>query len=362
MEFTYSGCLSLINLAIWIILILFFKNYQRETTGLDRFSNLVLGLCVILFCVCGFSEADTYHYIPIYEDIIKYGEIAHIEPLYCWMAENLPHDYYIWRLAIWGGAFVLYLTLAKRFNIDNKFLGFSFAVILLQQFVVTRASFGISLFLLSSSLLYKNILKNKEISICLGILGIIASFSLHRSMPIFLFIAVGVLIPLNKKNLIISIILFPLIRIGILPYVEDLFMSNFFNDQTNEFANTYLNREASILNIRGLLPQYIIYSARLILISILIKHIAFNDDAPMFIRKLLQFTYILFYIAILFWGQNVSSFVTSRTIHFMCFPLTIVLAYYLSTTPSTTRMFKTSIFLFIFYDLYQFLYHAWKWW
>ena len=362
MEFVYSGKLSLINLTIWIILVLTFKNYNSLKTNSNSYWRTFLFFCVVLFCTFGYSEADTYHYIPIYEKMVSSGKRIHVEDFYFWLTQVLPHNYYLWRFTIWGSAFYIFLMLTKRLQLDPKVLGLAFAVILLQQFVVSRASFGICIFLVSLTLFYESSSQNRYLPKVAGLLALLAAFQLHRSLPIFIFIALGMLVPLKKKYFVISLVLFPFIRHLIVPFVEGLFTTSLFSEQTENFANSFISSAKAEINIYGIIPEVLSYSSRTLIVYSLVKEITFKNSVPLVIRKLTEFVYVLFYVAILFYGQNVSSFVTARTIHFMCFPLTLVLTYYLSNNYKVPKSLTYGIYLMILYDLYRFSYTIWKNW
>lgn len=64
----------------------------------------------------------------------------------------------------------------------------------------------------------------------------------------------------------------------------------------------------------------------------------------------------------LFFGQSTSSFVASRTIHMMCFPLTIVVAYNMTTNLKRSFLLKSAMFFFICADLFAFLYTIYTCW
>lgn len=363
MEFVYSGKLSLINLAIWIILVLTFKNYNSiRTISNKRHWKSFLFICVVLFCTFGYSEADTYHYMPIYENMVLYGKKIHVEDFYFLLTQILPHNYYLWRFTIWGGAFCVFLIISNKLHLEPSVLGFAFSVILLQQFAVSRASFGICIFLFSLILLYESNRQNWYLTKVAALLALLVAFQLHKSLPIFIFISLGMIMPLKKKYFIISLILFPFIRQLVVPFVEDMFTTGYFNEQTENFANSYLSSAKSEINIYGMIPEFLSYSSRTLIVYSLVKEIAFNREFPLVIRKLTEFSYILFYIAVLFYGQNVSSFVTNRTIHFMCFPLTLVLTYYLSNNQKIPKKLTFGIYIMMLYDLYQFSYTIWKNW
>lgn len=361
MEYTYSGKLAILNLILWLIFVIIYRaEFFRHT---NRSMNYAfIGIIVTIFATFGFSEADTYHYHRIYDEMLKFSEAIHVEDFYYWLIKVLPHNYYIWRLVVWGSATILMIAAFKRFDLNSRAVGFVFPLILLQQFTITRGCLGIALFLYSLSFIIKPS-GHKILSYTCGILGCILSVFLHRSLPLFIIMALLALIPLNKTLILLSVIVFPIIRGAIMPYVFDIIGSSFFSDETAAFAQNYLQAERSVANFNGLIRAALEYLPRFLIFIFLIKEYFYKKQyIDKSVKFLLKYSYSLFYIALLFWGQATSSFVASRTIHMMCFPLTIVVAYNMTTNLKRSFLFKSAMFFFICADLFVFLYTIYTSW
>lgn len=361
MIYDYNGNLVIINLLIWFILLLTYRSeffqYTPRKTG-----YFFLFLMVVLYTTFGFSEADTYHYHDIYDQMLNLGNAIHVEEFYFWLINFLPHNYYIWRCVVWGLATILIIGTFRRFNLNAHVVGFVFPMILLQQFVVTRGVLGIALFLFSFSYLIKPG-ENKIFSYIIGVIGCILALSLHRSLPLFVLISLFALIPLNKTLIITLILLYPVLRLVVIPFVFNILDIGLFSSGTEDFAMSYLESEKKVANANGIIRLVIEYLPRFLIFFILIREYIFKriKEFPKYIKIFFQYSVLLFYIALLFLGQETSSFVTSRTIHMMCFPLTIVLSYHLSIDRSRTFLLKWTMFLFIFVDLFIFLNTIYHW-
>ena len=360
-EYTYSGQLAIFNFLIWLILII---RYKAGFGSQTRFSFHYAFLCImiVLFATFGFSEADTYHYHSIYDEMIKFRSAIHVEPIYYWLIEHIPHNYYLWRFVIWGSAAVLLMATFKRLRLNALAVGLAFPLILLQQFAITRGCLGISIFLYASTFILKPD-SNKLYSYCWGILCCVLSVFFHKSIPLFIAMSFLALIPLNRGLIIISIILYPILRAVAMPFVFDILGGSLFSTETAEFAQGYLESDKSIANINGIMRLCLEYIPRILIFIFLVKEYIFSKkEIPKSIRFFFQYSYILFYIAMLFFGQDTSSFVSSRTIHMMCFPLTIVCAYYLTTSEKRPILLKSALSFFILYDAFAFLYTIYKYW
>ena len=78
MEYTYSGKLAILNLILWLIFVIIYRaEFFRHT---NRSMNYAfIGIIVTIFATFGFSEADTYHYHRIYDEMLKFSEAIHVE-------------------------------------------------------------------------------------------------------------------------------------------------------------------------------------------------------------------------------------------------------------------------------------------
>ena len=354
MNVLISGKLTLINLFLWLILVYVYRSEYFRTTNRPGKYGLI-GFIAILFSTFAFSEADTYHYEYIYDKMVLYNVRIHIEEFYFWLVQVLPQNYYIWRFAIWGSAALIYIKVCKVNKLDSRIVGLIFPLILIQQFAVTRGCLGITLFLLGASVFIKREKQNKALYIW-SVFAIVASLFLHKSLPLFIAIAALAFIPLNKKTFIILLILFPILRGFVLPFVFDFIGSGFFDKETASFATSYLEKEKSEMNFNGMLRMILEYAPRFIIFYVLIKCFIYRKVLiPRNIRFFFNYSFVLFYIALLFLGQATSSFVTNRTIHMMCFTLLIPTVYYLQNT-KRSRTEKNALLLFMCSDLFAFAY------
>ena len=355
MVFDYSGKLAIINLFLWLILVYVYRSEYFRTTNRPGKYELI-GFIAILFSTFAFSEADTYHYEYIYDKMVLYNVRIHIEEFYFWLVQVLPKNYYIWRLAIWGSAALIYIKVCKVNNLDSRIVGLIFPLILIQQFAVTRGCLGITLFLLGASVFIKREKQNKALYIW-SVFAIVASLFLHKSLPLFIAIAALAFIPLNKKTFTLLLILFPILRGAVLPFVFDFLGSGFFSEDTASFATDFLKREKSEMNFNGLLRSILEYAPKFLMFYALIRCFIFRKaQIPRNIRFFFNYSFVLFYIALLFLGQATSSFVTNRTLHMMSFTLPIPVTFYLMYT-KRTRLVKNALLLFICADLFIFMYH-----
>lgn len=363
MEFAYNGQLVLINIFLWFILIL---SYRRGYTCCGNKGTRGYGLLFImmtLFSTYAFCAADTYHYHEIYNRMQTVNGPVHVEQVYFWLLKVLPKDYYLWRLIIWGLASLCLILTYKRYKLNPQVAAFTTAVVLLYQFSITRGCLGISLFLLSSSFFLKPINGKKLISYILGIAGCGLSLYFHRSMFVFICMFLLAYIPINKFSLFLSLLIFPILRIRIVPAIESVTELLSLGDDMMRFTNSYIKGEQLSANIRGIIQQVINLLPCFISVYILIKaNILRSVQGERYIKMLSRYTFILFYVSMLFYGLNVSAFMSSRILHMMYFPLTIVLSHtYVHNEEYRSLIRKTMIFFFVSV-LYSTLLSMYTWW
>lgn len=357
--YNYDGHLAIINFVIWLFLIISYRSEFNRFSGRKCTYTFFYMLCALTFTYA-FSEADTYHYEVLYEEMSCFHERIHVEEFYYWLIQILPQGYFLWRFAIWGTALWLLIRTFKRYELDVRTVCFVFPMILLNQFAITRGCLGISLMMLSLSYLLKPG-KSRVWSYIFGIAGIIMSAFLHDSLPLFIFILLLSLFPFRKSTYLLSIPAFPLLYTIAIPAVSYVLSGNLFSEETVDFTTGYFEKENTGINAFGLLRQIVDYIPKFLAFLILIKTFCFSkEQVPGYIRILLQYSYLLFYVALLFLGQGLVGFISSRTIHIMCFPLTIVVAYYL-TDRKRPLLMKIAMAFFLLSTLYTYSYTIYKW-
>ncbi len=363
MEFAYNGQLVLINIFLWFILILSYRRDFVTCVNKGVHSYGFLFIMVTLFSTYAFCSADTYHYHDIYNRMHVVNGPIHVEKVYFWLLSILPRNYYIWRLIIWGlASFFLILTF-KRYKLNQGVTALITAVVLLYQFAITRGSLGISIFLLSSSFLLKPINGKRLLSCILGIAGCVLSLYFHRSMFAFICLFILSFLPINRFSLFLSLALFPILRIRIIPAIESVVDLIALGDDMTRFTNSYMKGEHLSANIRGVIQQVINFLPCFVSIYILIKaNILRSVQGSRYITILSRYTFILFYVSMLFYGQNVSAFMSSRILHVMYFILTIVLSHtYMHNGEYRGIIGKNLIFFFVSV-LYSLLLSMYTWW
>ena len=180
---------------------------------------------------------------------------------------------------------------------------------------------------------------------------------------IFVLIFLLSFIPLNRITIPLSLLLFPIIRVGLMAKVTYILSADILSSYITDFAISYVEREKFVANIYGQIRQLIDIFPFVLLFATLVKEYIYrNTYVNRWCIILFRYSYVLFYVSMLFLGQQTSSFISARTLHMMCFPLTIVVANYMSHSPRTDMLFKVSFLGLGISNLFAFVYTIFKMW
>lgn len=327
-----NGKLGLICFIIYLIMLI---KGRRTFSGMVSKSDnyLFVFICMALYSVLGFLEPDTYNYYEIYKEMAYLGYRVHVEPFYYWLSSCFPHSYFTWRLIIWGTASFLIIQSAKMLALNSTVLCYIIPLLFLTQLSVTRGALGISLMLFCVLLLMQSVKKNKTILIPFAILGLSLCFFLHKSMIVFLGLMIlSLFVPLNKRFVIITLVIFPFLYKLVLPFFTSFgLMSGLTEDQVGLIMN-YQNSEKMAINTNGVIMTIFEKTILLLLLFNIIKKCT---DAKTQVSKgvyfLSKYTYVLIYFSFLFLGQEISDWISIRTLHAASFSMVFCAAYCFDT-------------------------------
>lgn len=354
----YSSSLACISLLIFLYGIIKYKKVYRGNQFLNSNYKSIF-FFLTLYSVFAFAEADTYHYQELYEELYKAQIPWHVEPVHFWIIKHVPHNYYVWRIFVWGISAILYIYSFKRFGIQANVIGYVLTIMMLVPFAQTRGTLGFSLMMFA--LAYYVPLKIKNISrYLLFILLIVLSTFFHKSLGIYaLLYPLAILIPYNKKSITLSLLCFPILYLAVYTMSNYILELDFLGEQTVDRGLSYLERGTEgEYNIYGLLTNSILWIALLLCFYETTKFYL-NSCHNITIISIQKYAYILVYVSFLFYGQNISNFLFTRTLNFAMFPLAISFAYYLQ---NSTRNYiaKVAMFFFLLNTLYEITYHIYK--
>lgn len=359
-NFNYNGQAILFNLFLFLVAIWKYKSvYIGKVKGYGNY--LFVYLLLVLFATYTYAEADFYHYQFHYDMMKHYNSESLAEPIYFWIAQKLPDNYYIWRFSIWGSAALLMVLSLKKFDIYASYAGLLMPIFFWHQFSVTRSALGFCIIVFALTYMFNN--QEKCFKRCLAMIVLFTSFFFHNSMTAFLLILlIAFLIPLNSKVLRLSIIIFPFFYGATMIITNELMSLNILAVGTENLAENYIGKQRSEQNFFGIAFDILNFSGQLLMLYLVIKFMLKQKES---INKavifLVKYGYILMYISFMFYGQGVSSFISSRFLHASTFPLIVVYSYYMQHH-DVNRKDRIAIMLIGMYAFYELIYPMYKWW
>lgn len=363
---TYSE--AIFCMLLWLIAFCYqyrLVNNSRLCFRKTKFAYAEMFLFFTVYATFEFAGGDFYHYWETYDNYFITHVHKHLEEYYFWLMDILPHNYFVWRFAIWCPAVFLWVFMVKHLK-QNAHLAFVFLMLVpLYNFVGARQQMGFScLYLGISLMLYKNEdtfrIKAFSSNWIIGMIFVLSSLIFHKSMLLYISIFLVSLIPFKKKTILITLILYPFLWIS-LDYFVDYFVLNVMsmNEQGMEHTINFLKESEQIdVTVFGWIRTVIDKFPIWILLALLIRGIFLNKDGeniPYVQQVFLRMTYLLIYAYALFLGKDVSVFLAPRFWDAALLPMAIVLTYYFHGRDRTI-LFNFCFMLLFMSKLYTYLY------
>lgn len=320
----YNGKLGLICFAIYLIML--FVGRRTFSGKIEQsISYWLVFFFMALYSVLGFLEWDTYHYYGHYEEMFLFNTRIHVEQFFFWLVKVLPHSYILFRLVIWGTASWLMAQSAKMLNLNANVFCFMVPLLFITQLSVTRGALGLSLMIFCSILFIQSLDKRKLLWIIVAVLGLFYSPFLHKSIILYLFLLVfAYFFPFNKKTFVVSLLVFPLLYMFALSFFQKFSFFDYFNADQIYLVSKYQETEKITSNINGIIQKFFESTIYLLLLFDMTKKFLYEKikvtKEQFFMYK---YAYIMVYVYFLFFGQNISNWVSNRTLHAASFALVL---------------------------------------
>jgi len=200
----------------YIIIAIFIAiyNYFRMKNGKSGTGYVFFVIFILLFSL---------YYRPINSDfwsgILSYqtgtdAYVLHMEPFYYWLISVIPNNYLLWRTAIWLPAAIIIAITYKMMSVSSSNLTtFFFIFALTQTFYYLRNILGFSILCLAIVYLCSHKKDKAKIFYWIIFFGFaFISWLLHKSMPVYISLAlVALLLPFNKNYIRIAILIIPIL-------------------------------------------------------------------------------------------------------------------------------------------------------
>lgn len=333
---TQTPVLVFFNIFLIFILFLISRSAYRYFELSKPKRNIVL-ILVLICCLFSFWGKDWFGYLEYFEEIQQGYNVKAMEPIYNFVGGLCP-NYIVFRLIIWGTAFLLFYRTIRTLPINKDVALFFFCSIFLIWFSYARVS-------LAMATMFYGYAKLATAENRFGLRGIVGisliciSFFLHKSsiIAIIALLISEVLRRFNKKFVIwFFILLFPIgVYIltsrfsGIVEYLVggEGSMLNEYAISGNKYLESDVHNAGIGTYIQSFLENFPYYLLALMSIKALSRY---RQTIPHSIQLFMVVLILLILIASLFafdLGLNTSA-VYVRMMRYLQIPACILLTYF----------------------------------
>lgn len=317
-----------------------------------------LWLFITFYATFEFTGGDFYHYQTIYDQVVLSPfDRSHLEIFYHRLIQLLPSSYFIWRSVVWGFAAFFWIKILRNLKQDVRFAGLMFLLVVFFFFVGGRQALCFAVLYYGLTVYEKSEKKNLKNTLIFGGF-IVCAYFLHKSAVIYILILLFSLLPLGKKSIILSLVLFvPLYKA--FDVLVNVFIMEYslYNEETSESFLRYMEGESLDSNLFGLLQLFINRLPIFLLLIYSIRKVFFQKtELARIYVVLLRMVYILIYTSYLFVGREISAYIAPRFWDASLFPLTLFAGGYMFDKRKT-RFFKICFYLLLLSQFYRFAYN-----
>lgn len=293
-------------------------------------------LFIFLFSVFAYYDTDYFHYLDEFKSLLR-GFDTSLEEVYYFIARISHQNYDLFRIIIWGTAFLLYLITVKHYGLPLDRTLCLFTGICLTIFAYARVSLAMSIIFLSLSLITVRKTRFQILSVLLGIILLIGSFYFHKSafFGIVIVILACLFRNLNRGKIILGIMSLPIIltgltivlsnlSFGLMDYGEDM-------EQSIDTAQYYLSSDADSVGIGRMVLNFLRYSPFYLSLIIYVRNV-WNKKIELWDTSIRILGCTLFFIVVLSSlllfdiGFN-TSIMFYRFLYFAIIPMSLFLSY-----------------------------------
>lgn len=354
-QLTPNGFLDAIcMMAVYILAIYNYICMKNKKSGTNFFFFVMfITLFSLLYRP---SDGDFWGYLADYQLGVD-NPYHHMEEFYYWVMALIPNDYLLWRVAIWLPAAIIIAIVFRLLKIPSSIaVTFFLLLALLSSYYYTRNVLALSVLYLAMALFcIRDGFTKKALNTALFLALAFASWFLHKSMPIYILLAlVAIVLPFNKKYFIVALITFPLLYGVIILLtsnfieISQLWLSEGAGDLYLEKANSFAP------NWKGVISFIISYAPIIYFYIIAFKYpLPKNNPDYLPYKVFLLFSFFLLYVSFLYLGQG-SNAIQGRLYKSSMLPLTYVICLFFKNNEGSKQC-KYFIYLLVIKYAFEFL-------
>ena len=361
--------LNLYCLSLYLFVIIFTTGRVVRYHKIQRKDNLEYLLLLggfMLFLISSFINADFFSYQGYVRGFSK-QEMGYMGVLDYLILYVIGRNFIIFRMFVWWGALFLVLHTNKRFKGDNFLVAYSLFAMFLLEFSYARATLAMAVYFYGLSFLCIPLKRWEKLSTLLGLSIILFSYTFHRSMAFLIVATPFVFITINKKNLIILLLLFP-VAVG---WLSELFFSTIDNQTISDELimgklEGYSDRDwTEELNLKGLFLTWINYITiyAMVIVGAILAVGKKGKNLPTSYIRFIKISIIIVLIASLFLFIDIPNDIFYYRILIMAvIPITLFFCYLYSKRLISNTIFLGLLFIRVGYHLVRLSYYVTSYW
>lgn len=287
--------------------------------------GLFLFSLFLIIVVSDSWNSDWYSYQKlVWEYDFRVGAANYGEPIYSFIVRFVNRNYLLFRLFVWGGAFLLTRFSFRRFGLNVNIASFVLVSVFLLKFNYARATLGMSCYFFGLTFLLKP-LKKGILDLIIISLSFIGAYAFHHSMLVLLAFTLLVYLPLDKP-VVLLVLAMLLPAIGFVMSKNVNFVDAFDDEYLTNKVQGGLAHTAEPANLYGVISNIISYGAFVIpLLATLIIVFKNKKELDISIVRLFRLMVCvdLFALSFLFMGLP-SYLLVYRHLYMTFIPLTIL--------------------------------------
>lgn len=274
----------------------------------QRYTIVLIGVFIVSHCMKGdfFHMMESVHNYEFIPGAYNYGETVYVE-----IGKLVNRNYLLFRIIVWGGAYVAFCYTAKRMSLPVYYAAMIFFATHVATFSYARVSASMALYFLGLSY-YSNPLASKIKSYILGGIYISLSLFFHNSAIIMVAMTFVLFVPIRKWSIVLMFAIIPLFA-----YYFKAFFDNFaFGMIEDDVIAGKLLRYSDRSLYRGIASQILStlkYAAIWIPFLISVLYIFKGNNfyrVPVGVVRYMKVTFAIVYVAttFLFFGDSYVTF------------------------------------------------------
>lgn len=235
-----------------------------------KFWIVVMGLII---CTAGLS-GDFFSYMyDVHHYSFTRGAINYMEKIYGIFVGLANKNYFLFRLQIWGGAYILFCLTAKRMNVSvykaTLYLFLTHCVV----FGYGRVTASMAIYFYGLSFLCRPLKISRILSYAIGISLLLLSLQFHTSAYIMIIMTLMIYVPMSRWGFILSLCAMPLLVWGFTSFFSSFNFESLGNERLLTKLTSYQKLQSGGLGFAALLSNTLQYASRYIPVWFIVKGI-----------------------------------------------------------------------------------------